>query len=819
MNKPLLLLTTLSFCIAQVVLAQKQEIYSRVKVFATHDQHIKLMQKGVPFDELAEKNANYVVGDFSESDIRLIKAEKLKVQYLITDLAADFKKRNAAAAETARLEVNTSLVPPGFNYGSMGGYLTLAEMEKELDSLKLDYPNLITSKVSIGTSLEGRPIWMVKISDNPDVDENEPEVFLNGLIHAREPISMTNLIYFMQFILANYNDPDLNCLINNREIYVVACTNPDGYAYNESTNPAGGGLWRKNRRTNGDGSFGVDLNRNFGYNWGYDNTGSSPLGSSDSYRGSGPFSEPETQVIRDFCIAHQFKNTLNHHSYANTFNTPWGYINQATPDNTHYLRWGAVTTVANGYTVGTSFQNLGYVLNGGANDWMYGDQVAKNKIFAAVMESGSSTDGFWPVQSRIIPLNQAALLANINTCWAAGDFFIPAIAANTSVSGTSASLPFTVTNYGLETGTVETVNFITTDPRVVNTGVPVSLNGMAVDAVLNTSVMIDFAVNAAPGTISGNLRLTTKDGCSIDEPVSFNYLGVCNPLLSGWTAGDIGTVGLNGYLCYNNGTYTVNGSGTGLASTSDQYYLVKTSIIGNYTITARLNSVQNTSAAAKAGIVITESTATGAKRVSLCLIPSTGKIEFQSRKTTGAKVTTTATANGTTPRWLKITRNSNTFTAYYSTNGTTWTLYNSANITMASSIYAGLAVTSGTNSALNASVFDNVSVSSGVQLQVAVNDNTMKLRGMAETKEFTLYPNPAVGNTIYVRFTSANESGNGFIQITDISGKLVQNMAIKINKGINNIAVENLGKMKPGTYLVTVKGYGVNYRSKLIVAK
>lgn len=83
-------------------------------------------------------------------------------------------------------------------------------MECELNSLKLMYPGLIITKLSLGNSLQGRPIWMVKISDNPDVDENEPEVFLNGLVHAREVISMSNLIYFMQHILTNYQKPDVS---------------------------------------------------------------------------------------------------------------------------------------------------------------------------------------------------------------------------------------------------------------------------------------------------------------------------------------------------------------------------------------------------------------------------------------------------------------------------------------------------------------------------------------------------------------------------------------------------------------------------------
>ncbi len=815
MKKSILISTFLLLFISLNVFSQPKEIYSRVKVYGTEAQFVKLLQRGVSLEELAERNKKYLVGDFSAAEIKIMKEENLRVDFLINDLAADFTKRNIAAFREAQVAAAAATVPQGFNYGSMGGYYTFAEMERELDSLKLMYPGLITTKVSIGNSLEGRPIWMIKISDNANVDENEPEVFLNGLIHAREPISMTNLIYFMQYILANYNtDPELNCLINNREIYLVPCINPDGYVYNQTTNPSGGGLWRKNRKNNGDGTFGVDINRNFGYNWGYDDLGSSPVGSSESYRGTSAFSEPETQIIRDFCIAHQFGNTANHHSYANTFNTPWGYVNLATPDNTHYLNWGAIATVENGLQVGTSYQNLGYTVNGGANDWMYGEQTTKNKIFAAVVETGSSSDGFWPVQSRIIPLNESNLRLNIATCWAAGDYFQAIIPSGTSGGGSNYALPVRVTNYGLLTGVSgETVSFITTDARVTGIGAPVSLLNLSFDGILNSSIALTFAANATPGTISGTLRIATRNGCNLDFPASFNFTGNCSALPSGWTSGDVGAVGINGSVCYIPSTYTVSGSGTGLTGSSDQYQLVKAPTSGNYTIIARVSSVQNTASGAKAGIVITESTAVGAKRVSICLIPSTGKIEFQSRKTTGAKVTTTATASGTAPRWLKITRNGSTFSAYYSSNGTTWTLYKTASITMNNAAYAGLAVTSGVNTTLNTSVFDNVSVTAGV---LARFDPSSDVSVLGENNKIAVYPNPVNGSNTKIQFNAAS-AATAQLKVTDMLGRVVLNRTISINEGLNSVQLDGLDNLKPGMYIIGVKNEVIDIKTKLTI--
>src|SRR6185369_7961072 len=110
--------------------------------------------------------------------------------------------------------------------------------------------------------------------------------------------------------------------VNSREIYIIPCVNVDGYVFNESTDPAGGGMWRKNRRDNGDGTFGVDLNRNYNIDWGNCNAPVAGVAancgsfttSSDSYFGTGPFSEPETKALRDFTFERTFKLSIDQHS-------------------------------------------------------------------------------------------------------------------------------------------------------------------------------------------------------------------------------------------------------------------------------------------------------------------------------------------------------------------------------------------------------------------------------------------------------------------------------------------------------------------------
>ncbi len=288
--------------------------------------------------------------------------------------------------------------------GSMGGFFTLSEVEARLDAFRADFPNLISAKTSIGQSREGRDIWAVKISDNPDLDENEPEAIIDSLTHAREPQGMMSSLYFVDWVLENYPaDPLAAFLVEQREMWVVPVHNPDGYVYNESLAPNGGGMWRKNRRNNGGGSRGVDLNRNWSYKWGYDNIGSSPNSRSETYRGPSAASEPETQALAGFITARGAMERMSIHCYGNMWLIPWCYDNIFTNDDALFREIGNEMAPV-GYDLGTSWELL-YVVNGGSLDWDYGDQG----IITFSPEMGRQTDGFWPELDRIVPIAEKNL--------------------------------------------------------------------------------------------------------------------------------------------------------------------------------------------------------------------------------------------------------------------------------------------------------------------------------------------------------------------------------------------------------------------------
>ncbi len=301
---------------------------------------------------------------------------------------------------------------------NFGPYYTYSEAVQELDRLHTLYPDIVSEKFSIGQSIEGRELWAIRISDNPEVDEDEPAVFLNAAIHAREPGGVSTVFGFIHYLVRNYgSDPTVTWLINNRELYIEPVVNPDGYVYNEFSD----GWWRKNKRDNNhNGRFeesedGVDLNRNFGYMWGYDDIGSSPNPSSQTYRGTGPFSEPETDYMRIFADSIRPRIVINYHTYSNLVIYPWGYENQPTPDENVFIAMSQRMTEVNGYEYGRPAQLL-YPVNGEANDWFYGDTIQKPRALSFVVEVGES---FWQPDTNVIleqineniPLNMFVLKA------------------------------------------------------------------------------------------------------------------------------------------------------------------------------------------------------------------------------------------------------------------------------------------------------------------------------------------------------------------------------------------------------------------------
>jgi carboxypeptidase T len=399
--------------VAMTFSAAAQHSFQRVSIGLPDDEARRLLHSLPVAADHGLRKQDALVTDLRDDEVQQVREAGLKVDVLQEDMERFYTERGAETAgqtiKTARAdgcgEGGSIGVPPGFTLGSMAGYFTYDEFLWHLDNMAALYPQLITARQPVGDFLtfEGRPIYWVRISDNAQTDEPEPAVLYTALHHAREAVSLSQLVFYMYHVLAHYGeDAQVTEALNHTEMYFIPMLNPDGYIYNETTNPNGGGMWRKNRRNNGNGTFGVDLNRNYSVAWG--GAGTSANGSSDVYRGPFPMSEPEVQAMEWFADQHQFVTNVNFHSYADMLLFPWGYTDAVQcDDHLNFLRITDMMVADNGYLNQQS--SLLYPAAGDSDDWGYGElSGTRPPIYSMTCEVGDDNDGFWPGQDRIIPL-------------------------------------------------------------------------------------------------------------------------------------------------------------------------------------------------------------------------------------------------------------------------------------------------------------------------------------------------------------------------------------------------------------------------------
>lgn len=393
-----------------------------------------------------------------------------------------------------------------------GVWHTYDETIAELNLLHSQYPSLTTAPISLGISGEGRDIWAIKVSDNPELEEpDEPEVLYDGVHHAREIMTVEMCLYFARYLCENYGaDPVATHLVDNRQIWFVPIVNPDGFVYNEVTEPEGGGMWRKNRRPDVGGCFGVDNNRNYAFQWGGNGSSGDPC--ADDYRGPSPASEPENQALINLVNAHRFVVHNSWHSVAGMQLIPWGYTLAHTPDDARFRQIATEMSRDNGYIVGQAGEIL-YLVSGNTIDWMYGAQSEHPKVFSFTTEIGGS--GFWPSQQERIPL----LLENLHS-----------ILYTTQIAGgylTSPSLEIVDGNGRLDPGdAVDLVAMARNDGLSEVTGVEIRIT-------CDDPYIVLMHASDAVGTLEGGeswdnagdpFRIQVDPSCPIGRTVTFTVI-------------------------------------------------------------------------------------------------------------------------------------------------------------------------------------------------------------------------------------------------------------------------------------------------------
>ena len=495
--------------------SQKNEKFHKVKInYTSPADLVKLANQGVCIDHGLHKKNHFFISDFSESEIEKMLSLNFDYEILINDVTHFYKQRNKLSNKSAKnifCEENENIFETPENYDfkpsdDFGGFYTYNEMLNELDDMHSLYPEIISARSDIKDetfsssphiheTYEGRYLQWIKISDNPNVSEGEPQILYTALHHAREPASLQQLIYFMWYLLENYDSNDsIKQIIDNSELFFVPCVNPDGYIFNEIIEPNGGGMWRKNTRD----SHGVDNNRNYSYIdengnevWNTSGTSSNPYG--NTYAGDGPFSESENRAIRYFVESNNFKIALNNHTYGNLLLYPYGYdYNQTTEDDDIFQFISSALVSENNYDNIISADL--YPAAGDSDDFMYGmlnteNNQVREKIFAMTPEIGSS---FWPQASTIEDICKGMLHLNLTAAKMIGNYASLKDFTENFISSNTFSANFELQRLGIIDNGSFNIQIEPISSNIISTTPEININSLNIGEIVNESFQIEL---------------------------------------------------------------------------------------------------------------------------------------------------------------------------------------------------------------------------------------------------------------------------------------------------------------------------------------
>lgn len=475
---------------------EKLETYQRAKISFNQDSDLfRLQQLDIPADHGIRKKDHFIISDFSVKELERARINGFQVDILINDIRAHLAEqsklnvplqRNASCNQDSGTTYPT---PDNFNLGSLGGYMTYQEFLDELDDMHDLYPNLITARdgisdfltegqtdTSVTPSIGNNRIEWVKISDNPnDSNEGEAQILYTGIHHAREFATLSELVFYMWYLLENYDtDTEIQSIVNNTELYFVPVVNPDGYLYNQVLDPTNGqGFWRKNRK-NGNG---VDNNRNYNYHingdpndgsWGGPGASSNPT--SNVYHGPSAFSEVENQAIKWFVEQHNFVIALNNHSFGRLLYYPFGYADVATPDDALYQEIGAELTSQNGYN---ALRDSPF--SGDSDDFMYGTVGTHDKIFAFTPEINNS---FYPPSNQIEGIAREMMFLNLTAAKMTNNFATLSDMSSLFIDTTTPNASFNIRRLGLNGSGDFTVSINPISSNIIAVNSPTTFSGL-----------------------------------------------------------------------------------------------------------------------------------------------------------------------------------------------------------------------------------------------------------------------------------------------------------------------------------------------------
>jgi len=765
---------------------EQQEQYSKVRIYAKSDNDFQKMSfSGLLLDGGINKPGEYFETWLSSTEIHQLQYSGVPYEILVQDWETYYKSlpTMTPADISVALMKSKQMYNVSHNImGSMGGMLTYDQVVNKLDSMRLEYPNLISVKWSIGTTYENRNIWAVRMSNSPNSTTGRPEVFLYAVTHAREGGGMECLIYYMYWLLENYNiDPLATYILNNRELYIVPIFNADGYVYNQTINPSGGGMWRKNRKPC-SGSTGTDLNRNNGIFqfWNSSNGGSSTSCSSDTYRGTSPNSEPETQVFANFVTSRNFKSGMSYHTYGNDLLRPWSWCDPiGTPDSNTFKEWQSDMAQYNHYACGTPFTTLGYYTRGDALDFLYCDS-AHSKILVLTPEVGTD---FWPPQAEIIPDAQDNLWMIQYMSMSAGAFVSSksySLNKETYSPGESGTMKVVFRNKGLLDAQNVKIEWTPMTSTYIN--IPTTLyTKPSLASMTNDSVTFSFTL---AGNIQNNyaiptrLRIRQEDTNTVLDKIVYVRIGSGNTVLIDSAE---------------NGTTNWNLNLWGLVTT--QYHSPTHSFTdspsGNYG-----NYVNNPMTLAYS-----------LNTVSMPMIQLSFWHKYATEATYDFCYVEVSSDNGTT--WQQVTKYDGTLS--------TWT-YQSFDISQytnaSSQVKIRFRLTSDANTVADGWYVDDIKLTAyyAAPLSIGGNEGTPISYNLSQN-----YPNPF--NPVTLINYSIPKSGFVTLKVYDLLGKEVASLVNESKSAGNYSVMFNAASLSSGIYLYKLESESFKDTKKMVIIK
>ncbi|APG59648.1 hypothetical protein LPB144_04140 [Christiangramia salexigens] len=334
--------------------------------------------------------------------------------------------------------------------------------------------------------------------------------------------------------------------------------------------------------------------------------------------------------------------------------------------------------------------------------------------------------------------------------------------------------------------------------------IPLKVNSMNIDDAddragnfqLNgslTDVNTTDAFRAYTGTFSGSGSMSIVQ--------DFAY---CTPAPSPWQTADVGNSQIPGEICYIDGHFELTGSGAGINAKADAFYFTYQQVSGDAEVIARLNSFENGGLDGNAAVVIRESLDASSKVAATSISANPNfkgaEVQFEYRKSAGAKLNSSNYQSASLPKYIRIVRKGNEITSYISSTTDNWTAIGSTRLNLGSEVYVGIGVASGSNNTSTIADLDEVSVIQGAQVaskkenkasKPAVNSDNTK------TTSFALYPNPAI-STVNLEISDASINS---VSIYNLNGKM---LGRKEFKGADSKVQLDVSDLRPGLYILKV---------------